>query len=94
MIEGWRLFDGMVSSWKRKTAMAISSAPFGLPAREISWFNGEPWICSPDLVSRFQIASLAMTTTLEKFYDLHKNNTDLYFLIKFIEFICGYNPFV
>ncbi len=65
--DGWRLFDGVVASkdWEDRGGymygnVHIEGTHDGKPAtlriwfkneNHISWLNGEPWVCSPDLIS-------------------------------------------
>lgn len=65
--DGWRLFDGVVAlkDWEDRGGYMYGNifiegthngAPAGLRIwfkneNHVSWLNGEPWVCSPDLIS-------------------------------------------
>ncbi len=64
---GWRLFDGVVSQkdWEDRDGymfgdLTIDGEREGKPAQlriwfknenHVAWLDGEPWVCSPDLIS-------------------------------------------
>jgi DUF917 family protein len=45
--EGWRLLDGIVTGkeWEDRDGYMFKNE------NHVSWLNGEPWICSPDIVA-------------------------------------------